>query len=75
MILQGQEKMKQCLIHDFQLSFQHSGAFNINGNFIASIRDVVILISKNAYHFLGSSVKYVYIINHRTGHLRHKAIT
>lgn len=59
MILKGQEKIKQCLIYYFQLNFKHSGLFNINGNFIAGITEVVILLSENAYNFLGKSVEYV----------------
>lgn len=58
-IERAREKIKQCLIYYFQLNFKHSRSFNINGNFIASIREVVILISENAYHFLGKSVEYV----------------
>lgn len=58
-ILKVQDEIKQCLIYYFQLNFKHSGPFNINDNFIAGIREVVILLSENAYYFLGKSVEYV----------------
>lgn len=35
----GQEKNKQ-IIYNFELNFKHSGALNINDNFIIGIRDV-----------------------------------
>lgn len=44
-ILKVQDKIKQCLIYYFQLNFKHPGPFNINDNFIAGIREVVILLS------------------------------